>query len=136
MACSRDERQTFSSAERRPGAVRIAARGSARGLGAAIDIYGMGEGTAVAAVMLIGRARDHCAVTARIRISPRHRRARLAALERVHLRGISALLVLVVHCSANAVTNQTTKQAADHGAAQPVAWTGDRGTDQRPGSGP
>src|SRR5450756_255019 len=125
------------SAERGPGAVRVAAGGAAGGLRAAVDIDGVAEGTAVAAGILIGGARHYGPVAPGIRIFPRHRRAGGAAFERIHLRGIGALLVLVVEAGADTVADQAAEQAADRGASQAVsgAAAGDRGTEQRAGPG-
>src|SRR5450631_3120761 len=88
--------EIMRSPDRRPGAVGIAAGGAAGGLRTAVDIDGVGEGTAIAAGFLPGGAGNNGAVAAGIRVLPRHWSAGRCVLERVHLRGIGALLVLVV----------------------------------------
>src|SRR6185312_4183914 len=97
-----------------PAAIRVAAGGAARGLRLAVNIDGVSVGAARPPRLLIGGSGDHRAVSARIRIAPGHRRARPGLVEGLHLRGISALLVLVVHRRADAIANQ----AADAGANQ------------------
>src|SRR6185437_3075163 len=94
---------------------------AARGLRPAIDINGVGERTAITAAFLVGRTRHHGAVASGIRISPGNRGTRWRALERVDLRGISALLIFVVHCRTDAIADQAAKQAADHCACDSVA---------------
>ena len=107
-------------ADRRPGAVRVAAGGAAGGLRPAIDIDRVGEGPAVVARLDVSRARHNGAVAAGIGVFPRHRRTRGAAFERVHLGGIGTPLVLVVERCANPVTDQTAEETANGRAGQPV----------------
>src|SRR6185295_472150 len=94
-----------------PGTVWIAARGAARGLRLAVKVDGVGESTALAVSLLVGRTRDNRAVTTGIRISPGNRGAGLAALQGIHLRCIGTLLVFVIECRANAVADQATEHA-------------------------
>ena len=84
-----------------PGAVRIAASSAAGGLRLTFNVDGVGERTAFAVGLLVGGTRDNGAVATGIRIPPRNRRSRLAALQGIHLRCIGSLLVFVISCRAN-----------------------------------
>src|SRR5690606_12595413 len=58
------------SADRRPGAILIAAGDAAGGLRLATDIDGVGVGTAIAPIVYIGRPRDDGAIMSAIGIPP------------------------------------------------------------------
>jgi len=53
-------------------------------------------------------------MSAGIRVLPRHGRARAPIFQRLHLRRIGALLILVIHSRADPIANE----AADSGAGQ------------------
>ena len=89
-------------AGRRPAAVRAAAGCAARGRRLAVDIDGVGVLPALGAAAVEGRARHDRAVMAGVRILPADRRARPAGFQRLDLRGIGALLVVVVQSCADA----------------------------------
>src|SRR6478752_586883 len=113
-------------ADRRPGAVRIAAGGAAGGLRLPVYIDGVGIGAAAPAGLLISRAGDNGAVAAGIGVAPRYRGAGLPAVERFDLCGVSALLVLIIESRADTVADQTTQHAADRRACKPVSCTATR----------
>src|SRR5262245_12518610 len=100
------------SAHRAPGAVRVAAGIALRDLRPAVDIDRVGILPALQPVRVVGRARNDRAVTAGIRILPPDRRTRPSALQRLHLRGIGAPLVLVVHAGADAIADQPAERGA------------------------
>src|SRR5471032_1016959 len=107
------------SGDRSPSAIRIAAGGAARDLRPAVDVNGVREGAAGRAGLLIGWARHDIAIAAGIRVAPGDGCARRASLEGLHLRGIGALLVLVVQGRSDAVADQAAKQRATNGASNP-----------------
>src|SRR6266566_4906188 len=109
------------SAHRGPGAVRIAASVAASDLRLAVDIDGVRIGPALQSVGLIGGTRNHRSITTGIRILPRHRRTRLSAFERLHLRRIGAPLVVVVHAGADAIADQTAKRRASEASRDALA---------------
>ena len=63
--------------------------------------------------LLILRPGNDRAVAPGIRIAPGHRRAGLAALECVHLRGVGALLVLIVKGCADPIADQAANSGAN-----------------------
>src|SRR5262249_56550056 len=103
------------AAARRPGACGVAAGAGARNLGVAVDVDRVGVLPALQPVRLVGRAGHHRSIAAGIRIAPGDRGAGSSAFERLHLRRIRALLVLVVHAGADAIADEP----ADRGAGQP-----------------
>src|SRR5580704_8144667 len=109
------------SVDRGPGAVGIAAGGAAGALRGAIDIDRVGILPAGGAIGLVGRAGHDIAVTAGIRITPGDRGARRAGFQRLHLGGVGAPPVLVVHRRADPVAEQAPDRGADHGSGEPVA---------------
>src|SRR5258707_14361081 len=76
---------------------------------------------ALHAVGLIGRAGNHRAVASGIRVLPRHCRTGSTALERLHLRRIGALLVLVIHAGANAVADHSADRCAGEAGGDALA---------------
>ena len=110
-----------SSAHRRPGAVGVAAGGAAGKLRPAVDVDGVAVLPALQPVGLIGRTGNHRAIAAGVRVLPRHRHARLAAFERLHLRRVGALLVLVVHAGADAVADQAADGRTRNSGGDPIA---------------
>src|SRR5437764_10094723 len=89
-----------------PTAVGIAAGAAARDLRPTIDIDRVGVLAALQPIRLIGRAGDDGSIAARVRVFPGHGETRFAAFERLHLRRIGALLVLIIHRSADAVADE------------------------------
>src|SRR5262245_62486279 len=73
----------------------------------------MGEGTAIAASLLVCRPRDDGAIATGIWISPGNWSARLAAFQRIHLRRVSALLVLIVESRSDAIADQSAQDSAN-----------------------
>src|SRR5882724_1908272 len=109
------------SADRSPGAVRIAASLAAGDLGLAIDIDRVGVRAALQAIRLISRPGNNRTVAAGVRIAPSNGSPRSTAFERLHLRGVGPLLVLVVHTGADAVADHAADRRAGEAGREPLA---------------
>jgi hypothetical protein len=112
---------TRLSVHDRPTAIRSAARSAARDLWHAIDENRLRVAATGGSARLIGRPGDDIAVASGIRIAPGNRRPRRTGFERLHLRSVSSLFVLIVERSADAIADQAADRRADYGSSETIA---------------
>jgi hypothetical protein len=72
-------------------------------------------------IALIGRSRHHGAVAPGLVIAPADRRARRAIVERLHLRRVGALAILLVEGGADPVADHAADRRAGDRAHHPAA---------------